>query len=1017
MKKGDDSAIKILNLSFSWGKVNKEDEDIDDIEEEKKSDHKQELKDEEKKSDDYCVLKDISLDIKKGEFIGVIGEVGSGKSSLIQAILNNLIIIDELDCEIKNENSKIANSKSNINNNEKNKRVIVNGTIAYTSQNPWIQNETLKNNILLFEEFNQLRYLKVLEVCQLKHDIEILPGNDLTEIGEKGINLSGGQKARASLARAVYANRDIFLFDDPISALDADVCKKVFTQCFLGFLKNKTRILATHNIQYLNFFDRIIWMDKGKIIFNGSMEQLENQEFYITFIKNLNFSSQNGNENDKINANNIKEASLSNGVFIKDKSDFGSDIIIDKSVHGITEIKSNINFILKDKNSNKNIKIDSNQNYSKYNAPSGNIINNRRHTVFINSNSNPAAPKITYNRRKTQLINNDLNNQSETIVNNILKNSKKNENNYSKMMRNISQQRRFTQMINVNNNIDKNITANEIHYITNDEDQEVGEVRFSVFLKYFEYMGGKKLILFILIIMISWQGFKAYSDIFLAEWTKLKNQEQWEKWKHLVIFGGFALGSCIFIYFRIFLLVRGTLCLEKNLHEKMINNLIKAPINLFHDSTPKGRIFNRLSKDLEALGSAMYTLGNIFVNLFSFIGSLMICYLYASQTLILFPLLFILGLFLYRYYIKTSRDLQRLEGVSRSPILNIISEVISGAISVRVFRSQEAYRKKFYQKIDDNMKVSIFINGCAGWFGLHVDILAILFLIGLIASVILFQDNIDPQSIGLLITYSLNMQDQLFFLLTDLASFEINMVSMERCLNFIDIPQEKPSETQMDVVLEDANNADIKKNKEFNLYLENEKIQPKNILELKDLESDINQAKNFVNFPKRIWPSKGVIQFKNYSVKYRPETPIVLSDLNFVIHASEKVGIIGRTGSGKSTICNSLFRIIEPFQGSIFIDGVDITKIGLKKLRKNITIIPQDPCILQGTLRYNVDPLNYFEDEQIESVLNMVGFNLSADQIGIYKEIGDQGDNLSVGEKQLICIARAILRVGLTIHL
>jgi len=608
---------------------------------------------------------------------------------------------------------------------------------------------------------------------------------------------------------------------------------------------------------------------------------------------------------------------------------------------------------------------------------------------------------------------------------------------------------------NIYSNINNNFQAVEIHRITKDEDQEVGSVSFSVFLSYFKYMGGKALMFVIFLIMLTWQGLKAYSDIFLTNWTKLKNQEQSEKWIYFGIFSGLALGSCFFIYFRLLFLVRGTLRLAKNLHQDMVDNLVKAPINLFHDSTPKGQIFNRLSKDLENIDFTMFIMGSLLVSLFSCIGALVICCLYEIYTLAFVPVLLILGIIVYRYYLNTSRDLQRLEGVSRSPMLNIISEVIPGAMSVRVFKTDAAYKAKFYAKVDDNMKVNIFINGCASWFGLYVDILAILFLSGLIAVIILFRDKFDPQSIGLLITYSMQLQQQLFNLLIGLANIENNMVSMERCLKFTDIPVEKPSETQIDLLLEDPVETHIKafaaENAEdvnLNVEIKNSGIEAiekkyynnnlideesKNILDNssknnynnynnnncnnesnneKDLEAKVNQSPIYSMNHKRTWPSKGIIEFKSYSVKYRPDTPIVLNNLSFMINSAEKVGIVGRTGSGKSTICNALFRILEPFQGSIFIDGVDITKIGLNKLRKNITIIPQDPCILKGTLKYNVDPLDSFKHDEIENVLKMVGFNFSADDNGIFKEIGDQGDNLSVGEKQLICIARAILRVS-----
>jgi len=928
------------------------------------------------------VLKNINIDIKKGDFIGIIGEVGSGKSSLIQAIMNNLIILQESDI-VQDSQNLISNSKCNLKDNPK--KIIVNGNIAFTSQIPWIQNETLKNNILFFKEYDKYNYTKVIEVCQLINDLEILPGKDMTEIGEKGINLSGGQKARVSLARAVYADKEIYLFDDPISALDADVGKKVFNNCFLEYLKNKTRVLATHNVHYLNFFDKIIWLDKGQIIFQGKMKDLENQEFFQNFTKNFNLIKNKNKENEENEDSSYKE-----------------------------------NFTNKDFTNNNNSYIN-NENKNDFDLYRD--IEEKDKNEFENLNEKDLKAKESQfivdeiieemeNQRKDKLREENSLESLENIKNNL--NSKENKFNYSS-----------NQSDNSNNKIN-NIT-NVIHRITKDEDQEIGEVHFSVFLKYFEYLGGKFLVLIVFFIMLTWQALKAYSDIFLADWTKLRNQKQSEKWVYFGIFSGFAFGSCIFIYFRLFFLVRGSIRLAKNLHKDMVNNLVNAPINNFHDCTPKGQIFNRLSKDLENLDYAMYSVGSLFVCFFSCIGALVICGIYEIYTLTFIPVLFIFCFILYRYYVKTSRDLQRLEGISRSPLLNIISEVIPGAISLRIFKLENSYKLKFYEKVDNNIKINLFINGCSCWFGLYADLLALGFLIGLIVFIILFRNKFNPQSIGLLITYSLRLQSEIFLLFIRLATLENNMVSMERCLKFLDIPQEKQAKMDIDdYMIDPANdnvqtydkkgkintsNEDIKINFNNN-FLENEYLkEDKN--NNNDDEKPINEinANQIAKGNKKMWPSKGIIEFKNYSVKYRKDTPIVLENLNFMINSGEKIGIVGRTGSGKSTICNSLFRIIEPYQGSIFIDGVDITSLGLNKLRKNLTIIPQDPFILKGTLKYNVDPLNIFKDEQLEDVLKMVGFNLTADVKGIYKEIGDQGDNLSVGEKQLICIARAILRV------
>ncbi len=218
-------------------------------------------------------LKNINLEIYKEEMIGVVGEVGSGKSTLLQSILNNLIVKDR-----ESNDSKL----------------IINGTVSYVSQTPWIQNETLRNNILFFQEYDKEKYESVLDLCCLTTDIEMLTGGDQTEIGEKGINLSGGQKARVALARAVHSDTDIYLLDDPISALDAHVGENIMKNLVLGHLKYKTRVLVTNALHFLKFMDRVIYMKNGEVVFFGTFPDLEETPFWQNLTKKMDRQSSGG---------------------------------------------------------------------------------------------------------------------------------------------------------------------------------------------------------------------------------------------------------------------------------------------------------------------------------------------------------------------------------------------------------------------------------------------------------------------------------------------------------------------------------------------------------------------------------------------------------------------------------------------------------------------------------------------------------------------------------------------------
>ena len=752
-------------------------------------------------------LKNINFEVKPGEILGIIGEVGSGKSSLLQAILNCLILLNPNECD----------------------GIHINGRIGYASQIPWIQNDTIRNNILFFNEYDPDKYEEILEKCQLKYDLNNFEGKDLTEIGEKGVNLSGGQKVRVSLARTVYENPDIFLFDDPISALDANIGKKIMKELIIKYLKDKTRIVVTHALQYLKYMDRIIYMKGGRIEWVGTYKELHDQEFFVSMKKLSKLNAESS-----LNDSGSKENEKKNSNVIKGISDSGREII----------------------------------------------------------------------------------------------------------------------------------------KIIKEEDQEIGSVKMGVYIDYSRYMGGTLFLLMIVFIMSMWQANKGGSDLWLAYWSLPENQEesqndQKSKWIFFGVYCALNFSSVFFIFLRIYLLTVGIIRLGRYLHKDMIIKLVRAPINLFHETIPRGQIFNRLSKDLDALNFSIFSVGDTLVCFLSCIGSFVLCAIYDLYSIIYMPFVLIVGYFITRFYLKGSRPLTRLEAISRSPILNTISETIPGYASIRAFGKEEVYCKKFYQKINDCFNINICIRGINMWLQEMFKFLSIFYLIYLVTRTCFNEETSTAQSVGITFTYSVVLQDNLGWAFSIAANLENIMISLERCLQYTRIKSEKPSE-----------------------------IKPKD---------DELVQKN--------WPQEGKIRFENYSVRYRPTTEVVLKNLNFQIEGNEKVGVVGRTGSGKSTICLCLFRILEPLEGTIYIDDEDITQMGLDILRRNITIIPQDPCLMEGSLKYNIDPFDTAKDEEIIQILKKIGFEYTeSDEEILFRKIEQGGSNLSVGEKQLVCIARAILR-------
>ena len=738
------------------------------------------------------VLKDINLEIKKGEFVCIIGEVGSGKSSLLQAILNNLLPMSP------------------------NTKTIVNGEISYVSQIPWIQNATVRNNILFFQKYDEERYNKILELAELKPDLEILVGGDLTEIGEKGINLSGGQKARVCLARALYSDKDIYIFDDPISELDAHVGMNVMTNCIKGYLKDKTRILVTHALQYVSYADRIIYIKEGTIHWSGTYQEIKSQEFFNVFFEKMQ----------------------------------------------------------------------------------------------------------TLNRKRSK----EIEEKEQTKKDN------------------------------------KQINKGQIKRITRDEDKEEGSVSSNVYKSYIVLIGGWYIVLIVILLLISNQGLKGISDIWLGYWSTHQSKEKNNQ--YFSIYSSLSIGGCVFSYFLVLLQSKVAIGSSRKLHKDMILSLIRAPISTFHETIPKGQIFNRLSKEINNMDDwCSREFVGIITGCISLITCISVCAFYQPLCVLFIPILGVLGYKVAIFYVRCSREIRRMEGILRSPVLNVVNESIPGTITIRAFHYENQYRELFFDKIDDQTKISLISMGTSQWFDITLDFISFSFISFLMIFTMMFKERFASNSIGILLTYCINLQNGLVHALHVATGFENSMVSLERCLHYTKCPSELPQTTAIDATLQS-------------------------------------------------WPSEGRIKFENYSVKYRPDTEVVLKNMNFSIKPHEKIGIAGRTGSGKSTISLCLFRLLEPLTGKIYIDDVDITTIGLSKLRSNLTIIPQDPSLMQGTLRYNIDPLKLYTDSELIDVLRRIDFEyiIKNHPDGLNQQIAEAGSNLSVGEKQLICIARAILR-------
>ena len=718
------------------------------------------------------------------------------------------------------------NSKGNIK---------LSGKISFVSQNPWILNTTIEENILFFSQKDEEKYKKIINICQLEPDLLTLQKGDQTEIGEKGLNLSGGQKARISIARAIYTNSEIYIFDDPLSALDAYVGMNLFKGVFNEYLKDKTFIITTHALQYLNFFDRIIYMNDGKIDWVGTYNEIINQDFYAEFVKSI-------------------ERKKSGEIKPEEKK--------------------------------KEEKEEEEENTEEEESSKNNII------------------KV---ERKKSLLNLD----------------------------------------------------------TKDS------ISLSSLLTLLKYSGGFFFAFRILSINILWKGFQVYSDYYLSSWTSLSELSSSENIHKLFIYTFISSCGIICILFRQYFMKEAYLLCYIQLHDLLIDKLLQAPVNLFHDITPRGNIITRLSKDLTDTARINNIMSGTIRVIFEIFGSVFVCAIFNIWTLPLIIFIFIIEVAFSLYILQPIKEISRMEGKYRTPLIGAFSETIYGLHIIRAFQYENNFVDKFNKRMDAHFKITIFQSGISGFYGINLDLISFIILTFILISCYFFKEKYNTQSIGLLLTYSIQLIEQLFDFMQRFGRLSKILVSLERCDNYTKIIQEKYPVLNTD--------------KDLKLY-----------------PTYDGKISTFI--------SQGKIKFTNYSVKYRPNTPLVLKNLNLEINPQEKIGVVGRTGSGKSTLCLCLFRLLEADEGSISIDDIDISKIGLEILRKNLTIIPQEPTLIEGTLRENVDPSENYSDEKIIEVLKEVGLDDFLEGKNLEYIIENNGNNISIGEKQLICIARALIK-------
>ncbi|KAJ2655216.1 hypothetical protein IWW48_005649 [Coemansia sp. RSA 1200] len=831
----------------------------------------------------------------------VAGPTGSGKSSLLSALVGEMtlvrgrVMLPTIDPNALAENN--PNYKDVI---ELSREGLAINDIAYVAQEAWLRNATIRENILFGEPYDRERYEEVLRVCALKPDLRILAAGDMSEVGERGITLSGGQKQRVALARAVYSSRRILLIDDCLSAVDAHTAKHILVECLAGntkLMQGRTRVLVTHHVAMcLQYAQYSITMNNGRVTLKGTPTELGN--------------------------NNALSSTLMESLDSKSNS---------------STAKQNSN----DEGQTKNV------------------------------------------------------------------NDRKSEDEYNK---------EHLQKLAAKRGIDSDADLSMLQgVLIKEEEREEGYVKLNVWKTFMQACGGAAFWGYLALVLIAGEAITALRSYWIKVWVaSVKNPGSGSNVLDSVLSSSTSSDSFVFssgyaggiatssyhssvywlgVYTLLgfinvvwsavmwYSMFTGRLEMARKLHRQLMRAVVHA-VPRFHESTPAGRIINRFSRDIAIIDNG--ALDSI-VYWFSGIASVLAVYIIVSMTIPVFAVAAIITISIFvmiaLYYLHTSRKLKRLESNSMSPLLSLFGELIQGTTTIRAFNVKHYYIKEAMNRISAHNRSFYGVWSTNMWLGMRVEAVSAV-VASTTAIFILFNLNwIDTGMAGFILLYAMSFSDQMFWVIRDYSGNEMNMNAMEHIMQYLNIDQEASLESEPE------------------------------------------------NKPPAVWPTKGDLQIKDLVVEYLPGMP-ALHGVSLSVKHGERIGVVGRTGAGKSTMSLALLRFLEASKGKIVLDGVDISKIGLEDLRRNVTVIPQDPVLFNGTIRFNLDPFDEHPDELLWEALRRThlardnasqpsgadgnNFPASERMAGIFTsldaEIRENGHNISAGQRQLVTLARAMIR-------
>lgn len=762
-------------------------------------------------------LSNISLKFQSGQLYLVIGKVGCGKSALLQALAGELQI-----------NTGTLTSRVD--------------SMSYAAQEPWIMDGSVRENIVMGLPYDEIWYNQVVEACGLGPDIASFKSGDLTIVGDRGLQCSGGQRSRIGLARALYSDADVCLLDDPLSAVDVKVAKTIFYSAIqdLAVKRNKCVILVTHQLQFVGSSECILMKEGGEIVCCGPF------------------------------AHCVKAS----------KGDISSDFLT--SDHDGDDGESN------EKSSN---------------------LDDNAHDV---KTSNAVKQyDITSNNRNKKSLGDPCQDQREK--------------------------------------------------------RDTGIISMKTWMSYGRALGGAGTCFLLLSTFAVAQALLLFLIVCLGKWAEAPASDQHTTYWFVLVLavtGSVIISSIIRANMTFYKIIKTS----QRLHDQMLRFVLRAKIEFF-DTNPLGRILNRFSADVGILDDTFpFTIHDFTVGLFVVVGSVITAGIVLPFILVVIPPLLIVFMRLRKVFVSTTRELKRLEGIARSPIYAMVSESLSGVATIRTNSKIGYFMNKFEKAHNAHTRANFAFIVSSRWFAFKLDTLSFILLSSASLLAVLFHHqgwfDVDSAILGLALTLLIQISTTNFpWVVRQSAEVCNQMVSVERVLEYGSLPTEAALRTDFD--------------------------------------------KTLCN-----WPGNTSVTVQNLSTRYRTSLPLVLSNITFHVNAGERVGIVGRSGSGKSSLVQTLFRLLEAEVGSIKVGDVDISKIGLHKLRTSMAVIPQSPVLFSGyTIQENLDPFGNCQHSDIIDSLKAVQMYdaVTSSPLGLETPVDEGGTNFSVGQRQLLCLARAIL--------